>query len=153
MATDPPEEKLCPSAACEPGAILLGIVGPEGEVGYVRPRMTVDEAFVDRARSGRTPDARFRFAQPCVESGCGHWTEDRCGLIELGLRLGDAGYVPASEGPLPHCSIRAQCRWFSQAGADACRVCPYVIANIPEGERQRRGSPATLPVLRTLAAR
>ena len=148
MPTDRPEEdRLCPSAAPEPGAILLGIVGPDGRVGYVWPTMTVDQEFVDRASTGRSPDAKFRFAQKCVETSCGHWTGERCGLIDLGLQLAAEGHVPAATEALPQCSIRPDCRWFSQAGADACRVCPYVIANIPDGERERRGSPRALPIL------
>jgi hypothetical protein len=43
-------ERLCPSARCKEGAILLGIVGKDGVVGYVRPQETVDAEFVRRAR-------------------------------------------------------------------------------------------------------
>jgi hypothetical protein len=33
-------------------------------------RMTVDPEFIREAQKGRAPETRFRFAQPCIESGC-----------------------------------------------------------------------------------
>src|SRR5215210_4139244 len=116
----------CPSSRCEPGATLLGVIEADGTVGYITPRLTVDENFVERARRGRAPERRFRFSGPCVEAGCRQWTGSRCGLID---RVLDAGLDPPEpEGRgLPHCSIRSSCRWFDQSGADACRVCPLVI--------------------------
>ena len=67
--------RLCPSARCEPGATLLGIVGADGRVGYLTPQLIVDEAFTARVRdSTAPPETRFRFAQPCIEGGCHHWT-------------------------------------------------------------------------------
>jgi hypothetical protein len=120
---------LCPSARCEPGATVIGVVGADGKVGYVRPRVEIDEDFVKRARGGRTPERRFRFAQPCVESGCRHWTGARCGVIDAAINLDPP---PAAE--LPRCSIRAQCRWFSQSGVPACRVCPLVVTRVGPAE-------------------
>jgi len=39
----------------------------------------------------------------------------------------DATHAGAgADRPLPVCGIRADCRWFAQAGAAACRVCPIV---------------------------
>ncbi|KAB2854116.1 MAG: hypothetical protein F9K43_30195, partial [Bauldia sp.] len=58
--------RTCPSAACEPGAILLGLVDAGDRVGYLSPPLRIDEEFVSRARRGRSPEKRFRFAAPCV---------------------------------------------------------------------------------------
>jgi hypothetical protein len=131
---DPPEqtqstdERLCPSARCEEGAILLGIVGKDGVVGYVRPRVAVDAEFVRRAREGRTPEKRFRFSQPCIESGCQQWTGDRCGVIDRVLPAAqEAGAIDTSANALPRCTIRPRCRWFAQVGRRACLVCPLVV--------------------------
>src|SRR4051794_5199030 len=124
------EQLTCPSARCEPGATLLGVVGADGTVGYVTPQLTVDEAFVVQARRGRAPEKRFRFAGGCVESGCAQWTGSRCGVID---RVLDGGLVeapePGARGALPHCAIRPGCRWFEQSGAEACGVCPLVITD------------------------
>ncbi len=120
----------CPSSRCEPGATLLGVIEVDGTVGYITPRLTIDEDFVERARRGRKPESRFRFSGPCVEAGCRQWTGSRCGLID---RVLDAGlehpHPEAERGGLPQCSIRSSCRWFDQAGAEACRVCPLVITD------------------------
>lgn len=39
-------ERLCPRARCEEGAVLLGIVGPDGRIAYLNPRVEIDGAFV-----------------------------------------------------------------------------------------------------------
>lgn len=120
---------LCPSARAEDGAILLGVVGADGVVGYVQPLITVDENFLRKAGEGRTPEKRFRFAQPCVEAGCGYWTGSRCGVIDqaVDFPLNDSG---VSLDHLPRCSIRPSCRWFRQAGPSACSVCPFIVTDL-----------------------
>ena len=132
-SSTPPSEDggrrlTCPSARCEPGATLLGVVEADGTVGYITPRLTVDEAFVEQASRGRAPEKRFRFAGACVESGCAQWTGSRCGVIDRVLEGGLLDDGANAQG-LPHCSIRSSCRWFAQSGAEACGVCPLVITD------------------------
>jgi hypothetical protein len=47
--------------------------------------------------------------------------------------------------PLPRCSIRANCRWFDQQGADACRVCPFVITDLTSLETEVDATPPPAP--------
>jgi hypothetical protein len=122
------DQLTCPSARCEPGATLLGVVEADGTVGYITPRLTVDAAFVEQASRGRAPEKRFRFAGACVEAGCKQWTGSRCGVIDGVLESGLTDDLPEARG-LPHCSIRSSCRWFAQSGAEACGVCPLVITD------------------------
>jgi hypothetical protein len=118
----------CPSAACEEGAVLLGIVGRDGVVAYLKPAMPIDADFVREARRGRLPEMRFRFAQGCVENRCVQWTGCRCGLIDKALVSSDGARVAnISQGSLPNCAVRATCRWYAQAAARACAVCPFII--------------------------
>lgn len=119
------EGLLCPSARCEPDALLIGIVGPTGRVGHINPALAVDEEFVLEAHRGRAPEKRFRFAQPCTEAGCQHWTGTRCGVVDAALSRD----LESAES-LPRCGIRTACRWFAQSGANACRVCPLVVTDI-----------------------
>jgi hypothetical protein len=107
--------------------VLLGIVGPDGTVGYLSQRITVDDAFVRRAGHGRAPEARFRFAEACVAERCANWNggADRCGVIDEVVSSPRAR--PPSEQPLPRRSIRAQCRWFAQWRARACASCLLVV--------------------------
>ncbi len=124
-------EYLCPSARCEEGAILLGIVGEDGIVGYVTPRLIVNSEFVHQAHEGRAPEKRFRFSQPCIKSGCQQWTGSRCGLIDRVLNAIQEADTPNwSARTMPKCSIRPGCRWFAQAGPKACTGCPFVITNV-----------------------
>lgn len=123
---DAAQPVLCPSGRCRPGALLIGIVGPDGRLGYLSPAIPVDDDFVARARAGRTPESRFRFAEPCVEGRCAQWAGDRCGLIGELLASPHAG-APEQAAPLPRCAVRGWCRWFGQRGAQACRICPLVV--------------------------
>lgn len=123
----PAGEKLCPSSHAEPGAILLGIVGSDGRIGYVTPQLRIDSGFVESSKEGRAPEKRFRFAGPCIETGCAQWSDNKCGVIESALQA-----VEGIQG-LPKCSIRPRCRWFSQRGSAACAVCPLIVTD--PGER------------------
>jgi hypothetical protein len=130
--TSPSREKAaragrtCPSAPCEEGSILIGIVGRDNRVGYVNPPLPLNESFMEQVHSrSRTPQERFRFASPCTEGRCVQWTGDRCGVIEL--VLAQSSDVNTDAESLPPCGIRASCRWFEQEGRSACKVCPLVV--------------------------
>jgi hypothetical protein len=115
----------CPSAPGQPGAVLLGIISPDGRVGYLTPSIKIDGEFIETAQRRGQPEKQFRFASPCVEGGCQQWTGARCGVIDSVLAVEDQ-----LEGQLsspPRCAIRTSCRWFAQSGTAACRVCPLVV--------------------------
>jgi hypothetical protein len=119
----------CPSGRCREGAVLVGIMGRDGRLGYITPAMPIDADFVAHARAGRTPESRFRFGEPCVKERCAQWAGDHCGLIDMLLASpqGTAATSGRRGTPLPHCGIRGSCRWFRERGADACAICPLVV--------------------------
>jgi hypothetical protein len=121
------ETILCPSSRCEDGALLLGIILPDGRVAFASERVEINQEFVDLANNGRSPEARFRFAGRCVQKGCKQWTGARCGVIDRVVEVLDTQELESE--PLPECSIRPQCRWFYQSGAKACSACPEVITD------------------------
>jgi hypothetical protein len=123
---------MCPSARCEPGALLLGIILPSGRVAFTTDEIRVDDEFVALCREGRAPEKRFRFSSACARGACRQWTGSSCGVIESLLPIAE----PAeASSVLPTCVIRPRCRWYLQAGADACAVCPEVVTdNRPTGE-------------------
>jgi hypothetical protein len=125
------EELTCPSASCEPGATLLGLIDENGRVGYLTPAITIDHEFVEKVERGRSPRKRFRFAGPCVEEKCVQWTGSRCGVIDTVFEAVERlDPEPALEkDSLPHCAIRSSCRWFAQEGEAACAACPFVITD------------------------
>lgn len=125
-------EQVCPSAWCEEGSILLGIIAKDGVVAYVTPRVTVDADFVRSAQRGRAPETRFRFAQMCIQSRCAQWTGCRCGVIDKALVSQAGAEIARSSagGPLPACAVRSTCRWFAQVGAIGCAVCPFVVHSL-----------------------
>jgi hypothetical protein len=119
---------LCPSARCKAGAILLGVVQPDGHLAFLKNLLVVDEQFVQIARQGRTPERRFRFSDVCIQGACKQWTEDRCSVMDQVLQYVEPGELQSSE--LPPCPVRPRCRWHHQLGNTACSVCPVVITDL-----------------------
>jgi hypothetical protein len=124
----PSENLLCPSSILKPGTSLFGVVNTEGTVDYLPEAIKVDSTFVDEAKKGRTPEARFRFAGNCAKSGCGQWDKEghQCSLVG---RIVDALDRPI-QAKLQDCAIRSGCRWFAQQGSLACANCNEVMRNI-----------------------
>lgn len=118
---------LCPSAMCEPGNHLLGIVGRDGKVAFLRQSIVIDEAFVSSAHQGRAPEKRFRFTTPCLESGCKQWKDGRCSIADEVILVLETDHP--NQTNLPACGIRRNCRWYKQSGVSACAVCPEVITD------------------------
>jgi hypothetical protein len=118
---------LCPSARCKDGAILLGIVLQDKTIAYADRRFPIDSEQAKNLRSAAdSPEKRFRFSTPCAQGGCQQWSGGKCGVIEEVLASPPPASLPRG---LPQCSIRQQCRWFLQRGAEACGVCRYVITD------------------------
>lgn len=129
MTRPPGGPALCPSSPGTPGAVLIGIVGPDGRVANLGTPMPVDAGFLDAARAHGPPEQRFRFSAPCAEGNCAQWNGRGCGLID---RIHDhvaAGRALETQQPLRACAIRADCRWWRQRGAAACAVCPLVATD------------------------
>lgn len=126
-------DATCPSATLSPGVRLLGARGADGRIKHLRTPLTVDEDFVSRAKAQGNPEARMRFAAPCEESKCSHWTGKACGLIDRVLsHLDGQTDDPRTAEDLPPCTIRASCRWWKQDGASACHACDLVV-RLPDG--------------------
>ncbi|GAB3524006.1 hypothetical protein [Emticicia fontis] len=128
-------DKACPSATCETGAAVIGIVNQEGFVSLLPQKIDVTDEFVAIAHQGNTPEKRFRFTNKCVESGCRQWDGARCSVIDKVLHMNADFEIFAH---LPTCSIRSNCRWYYQSGGKACAVCPFIITdNIVADEQER----------------
>jgi hypothetical protein len=129
---DSPAPCTCPSSAGVLGATVIGVVMREGLVAYIKPEIPVNEAFREAELQYGPLERRFRFASPCIEVGCPQWRGTRCGVIDE--TLAEAAAMPARPALTNpgRCTIRGTCRWFEQAGWDACRVCPVVITDTTE---------------------
>lgn len=131
-------ESTCPSGRCKEGSLLLGVVNADQGVAFIHPAIPLDEHFVERV--GTNPLRRFRFAEPCATSNCGQWTGERCGVIDEVLAETPGQPLGA---PLPYCSIRRTCRWFSQSGRAACGVCRFVVTEESVTEEPVTEEPVT----------
>jgi hypothetical protein len=117
----------CPSSVCKDGANLLGFLQENGRFCFSQDKFPIDNKFVQIARTGRIPEKRFRFSNTCVKGACNQWTGNACGVIDKLITISDIQNDPT---PLPKCSIRNECRWYSQCGARACTICPEIITDM-----------------------
>jgi hypothetical protein len=67
------------------------------------------------------PTEVFRLAATCAEHKCPHFDGTYCRLATRIVEM-----LPAVVDTLPPCTIRKDCRWFSQEGAAACQRCPEI---------------------------
>jgi hypothetical protein len=105
---------LCPSAQPDmPGSMVFAVVGGTPS----EPRLV----------GPLVPTEVFRFAAPCMCSGCDHFENTRCRLVERAARL-----LPVVAADLPACTIRPDCRWWRQEGRAACLRCPQVVTSAHE---------------------
>ncbi len=122
----------CPSSTCEPGVRLIGIVGEDGKVGNLATSLVADEDFVEKTAAdqndGVPAERRFRFSGACAEEKCNQWTGSACGVVG---RVMDHLVSQAVEtnGAMPPCTIRADCRWYHQRGSEACGACVFVVTD------------------------
>lgn len=131
------DDLLCPSARCEPGATLLGMVRSDCTVGHLPQTYIVDEEFAQAANADGLAETRFRFASACVKGNCSQWNGSGCGVVARA-----ANELALKQSPvMPNCSIRPQCRWFAERADAACRVCHFVVTDDELASRTyRRGS-------------
>ena len=88
----------CPSAPATPGAGLLGVLGPDGQIHNLRTPMQVGADFLNAAKAAGPPEARMRFTGTCQTSGSAQWTATRCGVIDRAM----ATLKPPPRTELPH---------------------------------------------------
>jgi hypothetical protein len=126
LATESRTTPVCPSSTCHEGAVVIGVLGESGRLGYIRPPVPVDPHFAENASRHGDPESRFRFADNCVRHACEHWTGQQCGLIGRLVHSAHAQELELAT-KLPRCAVRADCQWFAQNGQEACAVCPLVV--------------------------
>ena len=126
-----PAQYACPSAPAEPGAGLLGVLGPDGRIANLRLLMQVDAEFLQAARAKGAPESRMRFTSPCQTKRCSQWTGHSCSVIDRVMEtIAEQGLL--SPQALQPCTIRTTCRWYNQAGPEACAACVLVITDTRE---------------------
>jgi hypothetical protein len=116
--------KLCPSA--QPGmenCTVLGVVqqeGPTPTLVYLNQKVPATPEVLALAAPLK-PTEVFRLAATCAEGKCPHFDGADCQLASRVVKI-----LPAVVDALPPCTIRRDCRWFSQEGGAACQRCPEV---------------------------
>jgi len=136
---------LCPSAQSDwPTARIIGVVGgtPEAaRVAYLEKALEPTEGILGLA-SPLAPTEVFRFTARCAAGACAHFGDGRCRLASKIVAL-----FNEVTSDLPPCSIRSECRWWSQEGPPACRRCPQVVTHdgLQSLEWQQAADPLIMP--------
>ena len=120
------ETKVCPSSTCSKGASLIGIVQGDNTVNLLNTPIKINEEFIKKANEYGEPERRLRFADKCVKSGCKQWTRGSCGIMNELARV-NPSIKSNQRDELPACAIRSTCRWYSQEGSKACKICLFVV--------------------------
>lgn len=123
--------KLCPSA--QPGmdnCRILGVVQmdfqtevqqqPAPRVVYLNELLPATEQVLAMSAPLK-PTEVYRLAATCAEHKCPHFDGADCRLAKRIVHI-----LPAVVDALPPCTIRKDCRWFSQEGGAACQRCPEI---------------------------
>jgi hypothetical protein len=116
--------KLCPSA--QPGmdnCRVLGVVQQNGaapRLAYLNELLPATDDVLAMSAPLK-PTEIYRLAATCAEHKCPHFDGADCRLATRIVQI-----LPAVVEALPPCTIRKDCRWYSQEGAAACRRCPEV---------------------------
>jgi hypothetical protein len=116
--------KLCPSA--QPGmddCRVLGVVqqdGPAPRLVYLNQILPATDDVLALSAPLK-PTEVFRLAATCAEHKCPHFDGADCRLATRVVQI-----LPAVVNALPPCTIRKDCRWYSQEGGAACRRCPEI---------------------------
>ena len=134
--------KLCPSA--QPGmdnCRVLGVVkqdGPTPRIVYLNELLLATEQILSLAAPLK-PTEIYRLSATCAEHKCPHFDGADCRLATRIVNI-----LPAVVDALPPCTIRKDCRWYSQEGGDACRRCPEITTisyDLSETTREVSGLP------------
>lgn len=83
------------------------------------------------------PTEVFRIASSCAEHNCKHFDGVKCSLVQKIVKL------DAVVDSIPHCAIRADCKWWEQEGKEACLRCPMIVTESyqPTEELRRAAEP------------
>jgi hypothetical protein len=116
----------CPSAPLANASSVLGAITANGTVAYISPSIPLSKSLIDALRvAGVHIENRIRFTGPCMGSQCVQWSGRGCGLVDaiVSQPIVDS----AARAVLPHCGIRATCRWYAQHKSAACEQCSMVL--------------------------
>ena len=132
-----PSSTLCPSAQPEwEHSAAFGVIGgtaDEPRTAYFDALQPVRDELLALAVPV-TPTEVFRFAAPCMCTGCVHFEDAKCRLATKLVKL-----LPVVTEKLPRCVIRVHCRWWQQEGRAACMRCPQVVtANYNPSDKMRQ---------------
>ena len=124
----------CPSAQPDmEDAHVFGVVAGPAEaprVAYLKQDAEVTSEMM-AGLGDLDPTSVFRFSARCEESRCAQFDGHRCTLAQRIVEN-----LAAVVDALPSCQIRRSCRWYAEAGPEACRRCPQVVTRVPQQDAQ-----------------
>ncbi|MCX7102498.1 MAG: hypothetical protein NTX38_13695 [Methylobacter sp.] len=119
------DDLLCPSAPLTQESFLFGILDEKAEVHYTEKPIRITEGLAKIFNELDNPEKHFRFSMKCSDSSCAQWENEKCSIASA---LKTSSINQATK--LTACAIRRACRWFSQEGERACKLCKYIVTDI-----------------------
>lgn len=110
----------CPSYFPSLKAKIIGVKSTD-KVHILPQALSISEEFLKKIENSKIAVTDFRYSGKCMEGKCKQWGNGQCGLVANVLEK-----MNAIDTEIPNCPIRTTCRWYSQKGADACKVCEQV---------------------------
>jgi len=114
---------LCPSAPLTQNAFLFGVLDDQAKVKYTDHLIPVTEELFENIDS---PEKNFRFTMKCGDSACAQWENGKCSVASA-LKESDATNLDLKASK---CAIKKACRWFTQEGISACRLCKFIVTDL-----------------------
>jgi hypothetical protein len=102
---------------------ILGVVehqGPTPRLVYLNELLPATDEVLALSAPLK-PTEVYRLSATCAEHKCPHFDGVDCRLATRIVQI-----LPPVVDALPPCTIRKDCRWFSQEGGAACRRCPEI---------------------------
>jgi len=97
----------------------------KAEVDYTEKPIRITEGMIQVFNEIDYPEKHFRFTMRCRDSGCAQWEDGMCSIASA-LKNSEVNI----DTKLSACGIRKACRWFSQEGEKACKLCKYIVTDI-----------------------
>lgn len=124
----------CPSSRPEiPGAEVFAVVSgtvKEPQVHYVDNPIPVNDSLQQTNLPVSLTEV-LRISAPCMENRCQYFDGAKCRLAKV---ISEEG-ISRKKLSVPFCAIRDTCRWYTERGHDACRMCRYIVTDQPRSQQ------------------
>lgn len=113
----------CPSASIDRADGIIAVVRDNRGMEFLDKPIPI--GLIERRYiKGLQAHELMRLTAQCHEQACGNW-EGRCKVPDILDKLRIAEHTVTTDKP--KCSIRNDCRWYFERGAEVCQSCKMAL--------------------------